>query len=290
MNKTTTCPLHIGVLVEQRYKAQAQPAMMVAALRARGHQVAVIDPQAEIYEMGNDAWLDGFDVIVGRGRSWAVLCLLSWAEARALPTINRRSAIAAVHNKAEMSVTLAAGKIPTPQTFFSSVEHLASKMNGANYPLILKPIFGDNCRGLRVVHAREEFDQLQWPEPVALAQRYLSGDAYDLKLYGIGDEIWAVRKLSPFHRQRRERTPFSGGRLGDDGQAELLPLSPELEELGRRCGALFGLDLYGVDCIQTPDGLSVIEVNEFPNYTGVPDAGERLADYVVRRAREESEA
>jgi glutathione synthase/RimK-type ligase-like ATP-grasp enzyme len=40
-----------------------------------------------------------------------------------------------------------------------------------------------------------------------------------------------------------------------------------------------------VDCIETPGGLLVIEVNDFPNYTSVPDADKKLADYVVRRAQ-----
>ena len=52
-------------------------------------------------------------------------------------------------------------------------------------------------------------------------------------------------------------------------------------DLARRCGKLFGLELYGVDCLQTDAGTVVIEVNEFPNYTGVPGADEKLADYVL---------
>jgi hypothetical protein len=28
----------------------------------------------------------------------------------------------------------------------------------------------------------------------------------------------------------------------------------------------------------------VIEINDYPNYTNVPDANERLADYVTQRA------
>jgi ribosomal protein S6--L-glutamate ligase len=58
-------------------------------------------------------------------------------------------------------------------------------------------------------------------------------------------------------------------------------------ELAHSCGRLFGLELFGLDCIETHDGLRVIEVNEFPNYTLVPGANQKLAGYVVRRARHE---
>jgi ribosomal protein S6--L-glutamate ligase len=113
-----------------------------------------------------------------------------------------------------------------------------------------------------------------WPEPVALAQRYFQTDGYDLKLYGIGDDIWAVRKASPFNARKE-------GQESKDGLAQI---TPELTDLGRRCGRLFGLDLFGVDCIETEEGIMVIEINDYPNYTNVPDANERLADYVTQRA------
>jgi ribosomal protein S6--L-glutamate ligase len=269
-------PLKIGVLAEARYLVQSQPTGLSAKLEELGHRITMIDPQKAFYVMGDDRWFEGFDAIVGRGRSWALLALLGWAETRGTLTINRREAIASVHNKAHMSIAFAAAGIPIPQTFFGAIEYLAREIPRQSYPVILKPIFGDNSRGLLVVNSPEEMAKTDWPEPVALAQRYFRTDGYDLKLYGIGDEIWAVRKPSPFN-PRAEDTESKEG---------LAPITPELTDLGRRCGRLFGLDLFGVDCIETEAGVLVIEINDYPNYTNVPDANERLADYVVRRTGE----
>jgi ribosomal protein S6--L-glutamate ligase len=266
--------LKIGVLAEARYLAQSQPMGLSARLQEQGHAITMIDPQKAFYVMGDDGWFEGLDVIVGRGRSWALLALLGWAETRGALTINRRDAIASVHNKAQMSIAFASACIPIPKTFFGSVEQLAREIPRSSYPIILKPIFGDNSRGLQVVKSPEEMAATDWPEPVALAQRYFQTDGYDLKLYGIGDEIWAVRKASPFNDR------IDGGPSKDG----LAPITPELTDLGRRCGRLFGLDLFGVDCIETEEGVLVIEINDYPNYTNVPDANERLADYVTRRA------
>jgi ribosomal protein S6--L-glutamate ligase len=274
-----TKPLHIGLLVESRYLVQSQPSGLSRSLRSQGHLVSLVDPQAVSFLMKDDGWLQDFDLVVARGRSWGLLCLLAWAESRAVLTINRKAAIAAVYNKADMSVELAAGNIATPRTFFGSLESLAKQIPIDCYPVILKPIFGDNCRGLAVVGSPEEVAEIEWHEPVALAQSYMATDGYDLKLYGIGDQVWAVRKPSPFNK--RSENDSEGSKAG------LLPLTPKLEELGRRCGKLFGLELYGVDCIQTDEGPLVIEINDFPNYTGVPEADERLADYVIRRAERE---
>ena len=110
---------------------------------------------------------------------------------------------------------------------------------------------------------------------MALAQRYFKTDGYDLKLYGIGDQIWAVRKDSPFNAHAKV----------DKSKEGLAQATPELEDLGKRCGHLFGLDLFGVDCIETEAGVLIIEINDYPNYTNVPAANEHLAEYVIRKTR-----
>jgi ribosomal protein S6--L-glutamate ligase len=227
-------------------------------------------------DVADGGWLDELDLVVGRGRSPALFCVLTGAEHRHTPTINRRAAIAAVHNKAEMAVALAAAGVPTPKTFLGTPGDLMAQVPTACYPLIVKPSFGDNCVGLRILERAEELAALTWPEPLVLAQQYLVSDGKDLKLYVIGDEVWAVRKPSPLG---------AGGHRSAAG-VELVPCTAFLRNLGRRCGELFGLELYGVDCLATPDGPFVIEVNDFPNYTGVPAADERLAKYVVSRVRE----
>lgn len=264
--------MRIGILAEKRYLSQAQPAGLLAALEAAGHEAVLADPQASAYALDDGAWTGKLDLVVARGRSSQLLSLLGWAEARGLRTVNRRSAIASVHNKADMAVLLAGAGLPTPRTFLGPVRELPKLIPAALYPVILKPVFGDNGRGLRLAHTREELESVQWPEPAALAQRYLPGDGRDLKLYCIGGEVWAVRKPSPF---------VPAGGAGSTEKAELVPLTRELEDLGRRLGRLFGLELYGADCIETPEGPSVIEVNDYPNYTAVPDADRKLAAYVT---------
>lgn len=249
---------------------------LINELLARGHRITIIDPQKNFYPMGGNGWFAGQDLLVERGRSWALLALLDWAERAGVTTINSRQAISAVHNKALMSIALASSGLPVPQTYLGSIEVLSRSIDAGDYPIILKPIFGDNSRGLLVVNTPEEMAATDWAEPVALAQRYFRTDGFDLKLYGIGDRIWAVRKQSPFNRLVE----------GGEKREGLAGLTPELEDLGRRCGDLFGLELFGVDCIETEQGVMIIEINDYPNYTNVPDANAHLADFIERRAAE----
>jgi ribosomal protein S6--L-glutamate ligase len=255
----------IAIAAEHRYLSQLQPAGLAIALLQAGHEPAILEAQNL-----RGASLIGIDLLVARGRSPALLALLERAEALDVPTINRRAAITAVVDKASMAKALAAARIPTPPTRVGTLAALARASSSSDFPMVVKPVFGDNARGVRVVHAREDLATLPWSEPIALAQPFIPSDGFDLKLYVAGPEVHAVRKPSPI---------ASAG-----GAAVPVPVTPALRALALRCGLLFGLELYGVDCIATPEGAVVIEVNDFPNYSGIDGVNERLARYAIARA------
>jgi ribosomal protein S6--L-glutamate ligase len=266
----------VVVVVERRYRAQAQPAGLIRALRRRGVQVRIVDADARAVRVGDDAgWLDGADLVVIRGRSTAALALATWAEVAGVPTVNSRAATEAVRNKAELAVALAYEGIPCPPTLVGSPEELAQVLEPDEYPILLKPVFGDNSEGLRLVRDRREMGRIVWPEAVALAQTFLPSDGCDLKLYGVGSTVFGVRKPSPFS---------PNGQVARGGGADPLPITLALRELALRCGRLFGLELFGVDCIAGSDGPVVIEVNEFPNYSGVTGVDDVLAGHVLSLA------
>jgi ribosomal protein S6--L-glutamate ligase len=272
-NGRFTNRLTVGVLVERRYLSQRQPAALCAELRGRGHQFLLVEPDS-VSEVGSTTWLEGVDIVVPRGRSLVLLSLVACAERYGRPVVNGRGAIEAVRNKLDMAVALVAAGMPTPRTYAGPLARLAKTLPESAYPVVLKPVFGDNGRGLRLVADPEQLRDIDWPEPVAIAQELVAGDGMDLKLYGIEGNVWAVRKPSPL------TPPGSGARAPG-----LARLTPERAALATRCGELFGLDLYGVDCIETAGGPVVIEVNEYPNYSWVPDADRHLAELVESRAR-----
>ncbi len=254
----------IAIATEPRYLAQRQPAGLVAALEQEGVEPLVIDP-------ARGAALESLDLIVARGRSSALIELLWRAERARVRTINRSSAILAVLDKAAMARALASAGLPTPVTRAGSIPALLAQFDGSDYPLVVKPVFGDNGRGIRVVHAPRELLDTPWSEPTALAQPLIPSDGFDLKLYVVGGEVYGVRKPSPIVPDRT-------------APAEPVSITPEMRALALRCGLLFGLELFGVDCIVTPSGPVVIEVNDFPNYSGLEAADASLARYVLSRA------
>ena len=275
--------MQIGLLIERRYLAQRQPSGLVEELRRRGCAVTTIDPGSSAISLTDDSWLMGIDVCVARGRSDAVLTRLLAAERHGLPTINRASSVAAVVDKASMAVALASAGIPTPPTTLGSPAQLVAELRSDLYPVVVKPLRGDNCRGVEICASADAVGRAAPAEKPLLCQPFLSGDGSDLKLYAVGESVWAVRKPSPLFRTG---SPSNGH--GGPTDATPVELTGSMRELALRCGELFGLELFGVDCLLTSSGPVVIEVNEFPNYSGVPDADAALADHVlatVARAR-----
>lgn len=264
-------PLHFGVLVEARYLTHAQPQGMVRALTAGGHRVTVFDTQSALLDIANSRWLAGLDLLIARGRSTDLLARLSVAEAAGIPTLNRRQAIAAVVDKAHMATQLRAAGIPAPPTWIGAIAQIRREIPLAAYPLILKPVHGDNCRGIRIVETPSALDDAAESEHCIIAQRLLPNNGFDVKLYVAGEHVWAVRKRSPLRSNVLAATPLA------------LPVA--WRNLARRCGDLFGLQLFGVDCIETDGALQVIEVNDFPDYTGVPAADFLVAGYVAQYAQ-----
>src|SRR5436305_12719471 len=110
-----------------------------------------------------------------------------------------------------------------------------------------------------------------------LAMRYVENTGYDIKLYVTGQEVHAITKSSPLH--------------GSFPESEI-PVSREMLKLAQRVGQVFGLDLYGVDVLETQQGLMLVDINDFPSFYGVPRKVASVAEYILHaayRARREHE-
>jgi ribosomal protein S6--L-glutamate ligase len=180
----------------------------------------------------------------------------------------RWEAVTHVRNKARAVETLAAHDIPMPRTLLGASPAGLKGLSADVFPLLLKPHLGDNASGIVLVRHPLELDDLTWPDGLVVAQEFIDSGSVDLKLYGVGDQLWAVRRPSPLAASGRPHPP------------EPVELSPGLERLAHACRDAFELELYGVDVLDSPRGPLVVDVNEFPNYTGVDEAPAAIAELV----------
>jgi len=181
-----TASLSIGILFEHRLVTQSQPADMIAALKAQGHRVILLDPQSFPYEAGNRSWLRNFDLTIARGQSLGLQYLLAWAKMQSELNISQCAPIQA---KAELT----AAQFRAPRTSPEPINSLSCRVHDSCYTVVFNPVPAVKNNGLLVVHSPDQLVDLHGPKETKVDQQYLPNDGCDLKLYGIGNRIWAVR-------------------------------------------------------------------------------------------------
>ena len=208
------------------------------------------------------------DLYVLRKLSGFALSLAGALHELGAAILNPYPASAALRDKIVASRVLAAARIPMPATYVASdAEELLPHLEEG--PLIVKPYLGAGGHHVRVVRTAVELAAVpvNRREPV-FAQRYHPPQGRDRKIYAIGTDLFGVEKIFP------RRTDAE--KLG-----EAFPVGVELADIARRCGQAFGVELYGVDIIESGGRPYVVDVASVPGYKGVPDAPARLARHIL---------
>jgi ribosomal protein S6--L-glutamate ligase len=268
-----TAPARLCFIVEERYENDVMPGAVVDVLRSWGHEVDVLRPHGVVADLWDLLFTAStrYDAFVlktvsdGPGQT-----LLDAAGAAGLTTVNDSRAIRLARDKAVAAVRARAAGIPFPKTWFASRTALLDQIPADAYPLVVKPNNGSSLKDVHRVDSPEELARLDIDDGTRmLAQPYLPNPGYDLKVYNTGDEVFATVKRSPLHP-------------GAAVVEEQIPVPPGLHALALAVGRAFGLDIYGIDVVETPDGYVVLDVNDFPSFGRVPRAAEQLARTVLR--------
>jgi ribosomal protein S6--L-glutamate ligase len=276
-----TAPARLCFIVEERYEHDVMPGAVVDVLRSWGHEVDVLRPNGEVTDLWEllftgSAKYDAFVLKTVSGGPG--LTLLDAAGAAGLTTVNDHRAVRLARDKAVAAVRARAAGIPFPKTWFASRSALLDQIPGDAYPLVIKPNDGSSCEQIFRVETPEELAGLDIEDSGnLLAQPYLPNPGYDVKLYNTGDEVFATVKRSPLHP-------------GAEIVEEPIEVTPELRELALAVGRAFGLDIYGIDVVETPDGWVVLDINDFPSFGKVPAAAEQLARTVLQVTRRNARA
>jgi len=184
--------------------------------------------------------------------------------------VNPYPVSAALRDKVIASRILQAAGVPTPDTYVASHPDQLLPLLDLG-PLVIKPYEGAGGHNVRIVRSRAELAEVNCGREPVFAQRYVPNDGRDRKIYAIGGQIFGVKKVFP-------------RRTEEEKQGEPFPLSPELRDLALRCGRAFGIDLYGVDIIESEGMPYVVDMCSIPGFKGVPDAPRLLAQYFYAAA------
>ncbi len=263
----------IWILTDSRYLAQRMPSALIDWLRAEWQEPRVIvadegpvlshvAPLVDPVVLSAWSGLRVGDLVVARSRHPLALALLDEADARGARTLNAPQAVHRVRDKATCALALARRGLPIPRTLIVQHPSDLAALPESAFPIVVKPVYGDNARGVRVVASPEELGPSEGGGELLLAQAYVDTEGFDVKLYVAGDHVWATRRPSPL--------------LAPDAPPTRVPVTPGLRAIAEGCRAEFGLRLFGVDVLESESGLEIVDVNDFPNYTGVDEATEAI--------------
>lgn len=261
--------MRIHFIVNRRVPPRPSPVLLdvYELLEQAGHEVSQSIPEETLTrpdQMSVEA-----DLYVVKSHTELAFSLAGALNAGGARQLNPYAAWVATQDKIVVSRHLRDAGIPSPRSWITADPVLIEPLAAAG-GLIVKPHRGHRGAGVRVVQSPSELASVPLDDP-HIVQELVPGPGDDLKVYVIGDAVFAVRK------------PFSADSFSRPGRP--CPVDEEIAELSRRCGRVLGLGLYGLDVIESPEGPIVVDVNTFPGYKGVDAVGPLIARYISDYAR-----
>jgi RimK family alpha-L-glutamate ligase len=201
---------------------------------------------------------------------------------------NEPAAIERCVDKSMTTFLLGRAGLAVPEAW--TVEGLAAarriaRRECAAAPLVLKPLFGSQGRGLSMVRAAADLPEEEAVAGVFYLQRFVGGagpDYRDFRIFVIDGEPVAAMA-------RHGATWITNVSRG--GRPMPTPLDHELSSLAAAAADAVGAAFCGVDILRSPDGTAyVLEVNSMPAWSGLQsvvrvDIADLLAERFVRFVR-----
>ena len=195
------------------------------------------------------------------------LAVLHALEALGVPLINSARAIERCTDKSMASFLLRRAGLPTPETFATQSTAQAraiARRECSRGPLVLKPLFGAQGWGLRLIETPDDLPKLEEARGVFYLQRFVGPQRppfEDLRvLVADGSVVAAMRRRSSHWvtNVRQGARPFAV----EPGARE--------RELALAAADAMGAAIAGVDLIVDAAGATqVLEVNSMPGWYGL---------------------
>lgn len=268
---------------------------------ARGHTLVQLNPLNCNLVLGGGpprvfherrGYLQGIDAVLvrrGSGITEEELALIDHLEGAGFLVINSHASIVRARDKFLASRLLATHGIPVPKTvLIKTREGLmeAFRMIGRP-PYILKPTRGTHGIGVMIAESRQSaesiFDAFGGTDEGLLIQEFIrESRGTDLRVVVVdGKVVSAMRRTAA-------RGDFRAN-IHRAGIGEPVKLTARAREIALQAAKVAGLEVAGVDLIESRSGPLVMELNTSPGFEGLERAtGEDVAgaivDHVITRA------
>lgn len=250
---------------------------------ARGHEVKVIDylrcymnitsRKPQIFFQGHE--LEGFDAVIpriGASHTFYGTAVVRQFEMLGTFTPNESQSITRSRDKLRSLQLLARAGIGLPVTGFAhstkDIDGLLETVGGA--PVVVKLLEGTQGVGVVLAETKKAAESViaafRQLDANILVQEYIkeSGGS-DIRCIVVGNRVVAAIKRTSAPGDFRSN-------LHRGGTAEKIRLTPEERSIAVRAARTVGLNVSGVDLLQSNHGPVVMEVNSSPGLEGVEGA------------------
>lgn len=266
--------------------------MLIESAKRKGIPLKLYDAEHNYFRLTKPEKESFEPIILQRCLSYfRALHLTAFLESRGVKVINSFQAAVICGNKALTSITLAKAGIPIPKTMLAFTEEAAMRaLEELGYPAILKPVIGSWGRLIAPLKdpdtARAFIENREYMFPIYqiyYLQEMVEKPRRDIRCFVIGDQ--AVAAIYRYPAPGDWKTNVARG-----GRAEPCPITDELEEISVKAVETIGGGVFGVDLLESGEGLLVHEINyttEFKStahVTGVDVPG-LIIDYALELAK-----
>jgi [lysine-biosynthesis-protein LysW]--L-2-aminoadipate ligase len=251
---------------------------LIRAATKSGLGLKLIDPKTlyiDTFEGAEDLKEEFGEVVIQRCVSYfRGLHVTAILENSGLQVINPFYVSLVCGNKMFTTLALVKAGIPVPKTLVAFTDKGVTKaLEKIGYPAVLKPVVGSWGRLVALIRDRESAQAIiESREQMRNAllqiyylQEYVERPPRDIRVLVIGDEVVAASyRYSP---EDDWRTNVARG-----GTSEPCPITDELEDIVLKAAETVGGGVLAVDCMESPRGILVHEINGTVEFRGLCSA------------------
>jgi len=268
-----------------------------------GHEPVVLDPMKcflilarrspQIYYGAADRPLPRMDLVlprIGASVTEHGLAVVNQFDMMGVPIVNNSQPVARSRDKLRCFQLLTRKDINIPRTVMAREPHQipAALEAVGGPPVVLKLIRG--TQGIGVILAETEqavqsvMDTLWSLGQTILIQEFISeSEGKDIRALVVGNRVvTAMRRQARFGEFRSN--------LHRGGGAAIVDLDEDYRRTAIQATQVMGLQVAGVDLLESHEGPKVMEINSSPGFEGLEkatrlDIAQTILDYAVRYAR-----
>ena len=235
-----------------------------------------------------DRELSGLSVAlprIGASVTQVGLSVVRQLEAQGVPVLNGAFAIARSRDKLAALQQLAGAGVAIPRTVLArgggEVRALCAQVGGL--PVILKLLQGTQGVGVMIAHSEAEVESIlgtlrDLGQEILLQEFVAESRGRDVRALVVGDRVVAAMR-------REARSGEFRSNLHRGGAGTALELPPAYAEAALRAARVLGLDVAGVDLLESDQGPLVMELNSSPGFEGLEKAtGLDIAGAIIAEA------